>query len=173
MCVCVQSTCPLAGRCVNSQDTGAVFLQQEVGEIFKDRLAVQGHKLFSTDLTGGKRSREKCTLSYSALINKLPGRSWPTKTHLKDGWTWNMERTEREGREQAPVCPLSGKLIPELQLQWLYDFPLPISKNTGDEVLIFYCEWSWCLWRFSVIRRHDHAYTINRFTILGEHVATV
>lgn len=36
--------------CVNLQEVGAVLLQEKVGEILKDWLTVQGHKLFTTDL---------------------------------------------------------------------------------------------------------------------------
>lgn len=37
---------------VNLREAGAVLLQEEVGEVFKDWLTVQSHKLFPTDLEG-------------------------------------------------------------------------------------------------------------------------
>lgn len=67
--------CVPARRCVNSQEPGAVFLHQEVGQLLKDWLAVQGDKLFPTHLTGGERGRQKCTWSYSRP------NTWPTSSN--------------------------------------------------------------------------------------------
>lgn len=36
--------------CVNLREAGAVLLHKEVGELLKDWLTVQSHKLFPTDL---------------------------------------------------------------------------------------------------------------------------
>lgn len=75
-------------RCVNSQKPGAVFLHQEVGQLLKDWLAVQGDKLFPTDLTGGGRGRDKSTLCYPGpkhftdMLPRLccwPGKIWKAK----------------------------------------------------------------------------------------------
>lgn len=51
-CVCV---------CVNLREAGAVLLQEEVGELLKDWLTMQSHKLFPTDLGGWGGHREKCS----------------------------------------------------------------------------------------------------------------
>ena len=66
--------------CVNSQGPVAVFLQKELGQLLKDRLAVQVDKLFPTDLTGRGRGRNGVYLKLirsKHLTDKLPRLSCP------------------------------------------------------------------------------------------------